>query len=87
VPIEEIPSPLIKDFIEICIEQTFPILLGKQMKAMLQDGLRIEKEDFLRFTMYLNRSKGVQNDARRFLFMTNDSENLQLDYSILRPFF
>jgi hypothetical protein len=59
VPIEEIPSHLIKDFREICIEQTFPVLLGKQMKAMLQDGLKIEKEDFLRFTLYLNRCKGI----------------------------
>ena len=37
--------------------------------------------------MFLERCKGFEEDAKRFLFLTNDTKKIQVDYSMLQPFF
>jgi hypothetical protein len=35
----------------------------------------------------LERCKGFEEDAKRFVILTGDTQNVQIDYSMLRPLF
>lgn len=41
----------------------------------------------MRFVMFLERCKGYEEDAKRFVFLTNDTEVSQMDYEMVRPLF
>lgn len=37
--------------------------------------------------MFLERCKGYEEDAKRFLFLSNETNNIQMDYKMVRPLF
>ena len=37
--------------------------------------------------MFLERCKGYEEDAKRFLFLSHDTEDIQMTYKIVRPIF
>jgi phosphoenolpyruvate carboxylase len=37
--------------------------------------------------IFLERCKGFEEDAKRFIIMTQDTKNMQIDYKLLRPMF
>jgi len=37
--------------------------------------------------LFLERCKGFEEDAKRFVIMTTESNNVQVDYELLRPLF
>ena len=39
----------------------------------------------MNFVMFLERSKGFEEDAKKFLFLTRQSSHLQIDYQMIKP--
>ena len=37
--------------------------------------------------MFLERCKGFEEDAKRFLFLTQETKDIQVDYKMVRPLF
>lgn len=71
----------------IGIDQRYPILLGSTMKYFLQNGFNVSRDTFLRFVMFLERCKGFEEDAKRFVFLTQETDIIQMDYEMVRPLF
>ena len=67
---EDVSPDLIDMITYIGIEQRYPILLGSTLKYMLQNGYKVNKNTFQRFVMFLERCKGFEEDAKRFVFLT-----------------
>lgn len=44
------------------------------MKYFLQNNFKVNKETLMKFVMFLERCKGYEEDAKRFIFLTNDTE-------------
>ena len=57
------------------------------MKYFLQNEYKVEESTFQRFVMFLERCKGYEEDAKRFLFLSHDTEDIQMTYKIVRPIF
>ena len=57
------------------------------MLAYIEKGIKIDKEDYVRFYMYLDRCKGFEKDTLRFIFATNDTEHIQMDWAFVKPLF
>lgn len=73
--------------VRICIEQKYPVLLGKTMKFFMQNDYAIPKRAFQDFVLFLERCKGYEEDAKRFIFLTSDTETLDFSYDLVRPIF
>ena len=67
---EDVPSDLIDLVTFIGIDQKYPVLLGSTMKYLLQNGFKVKESTFQRFVMFLERCKGFEEDANRFLFIS-----------------
>ncbi len=78
---------LINLIVKIGIEQGYPILLGKTMKYFLQNGYKIPMEIFQEFVLYMEKCKGYEEDAKRFIFLTSETEDLDFSYELVRPIF
>jgi len=39
----------------------------------------------MKFIMFLEKSKGFEEDAKKFLLLTGNSSYLQIDYNMIRP--
>lgn len=37
--------------------------------------------------MFLEKCKGYEEDAKRFIFLTSDTETLDFNYDLVRPIF
>lgn len=83
----ELSSDLIDMLTFIGIDQKYPVLLGSTMKFLLQNNYKVSKQTFQRFVMFLERCKGYEEDAKRFVFLTNETEVRQMDYEMVRPLF
>lgn len=71
----------------IGIEQRLPILMGHYMKHFLQNDYPVSVECFKEFVLFLERCKGFEEDAKRFVILTSETKHVQADYSMLRPLF
>ena len=71
----------------IGIDQRYPVLLGSTMKYLLQNRYQVKESTFQRFVMFLERCKGYEEDAKRFLFLSHETEDIQMTYKIVRPLF
>ena len=77
-------SPVLIDLITfIGIDQKYPVLLGSTIKYMLQNGFKIKESTFQKFVMFLERCKGYEEDAKRFLFMSSETEDIQVTYKMV----
>lgn len=84
---ENVDPQLINLIVKICIDQKLPILLGKTMKYFMQNGYNIPKKSFQEFIMFLEKCKGYEEDAKRFIFLTSETENLDFSYDLVKPIF
>ena len=73
--------------IKICIDQKLPVLLGQTMKYFLQNDYDIRVQSFKDFVLYLEKCKGYEEDAKRFISLTSETKTIQIDYDLMRPMF
>jgi hypothetical protein len=71
----------------IAIDQKYPILIGNTLKYFMQNGYHVSPEAFKSLAIFLERSKGFEEDAKRFLYLSSDTEHIQLNYAMVRTFF
>jgi len=57
------------------------------MKFFMQNDYRIPKSSFQNFVLFLERCKGYEEDAKRFIFLTSDTETLDFSYDLVKPIF
>ena len=84
---EGVDPHLISLIVKIGIEQKYPVLLGKTMKFFMQNDYQIQKRTFQDFILFLEHCKGYEEDAKRFIFLTSDTETLDFSYDLVRPIF
>ena len=70
----ELDPELIDMLTFIGIDQGYPILLGSTMKYMLQNGYQVKESTFQQFVLFLERCKGFEEDAIRFLLLSSDTD-------------
>lgn len=82
----QIPPQLIDLVVKIGIKHQYPITLGKYMRDIIvHDDCNISDNTFMSFIMFLEKSKGFEEDAKKFLLLTGNSSFLQIDYKMIRP--
>jgi hypothetical protein len=57
------------------------------MKHFLQNGYNVPRKSFQQFIMFLEKCKGYEEDAKRFVFLTSDTETLDFSYDLIQPIF
>ena len=45
------------------------------------------RKPFQEFVLFLEKCKGYEEDAKRFIFLTAETENLDFNYDMIRPIF
>lgn len=86
-PKEKLDPVLISLIVRIGIDQKYPVLLGKTMKHFMQNDYRVPKRAFQDFVLFLERCKGYEEDSKRFIFLTAETETLDFSYDLVRPIF
>jgi hypothetical protein len=84
---EILNDELINLIVQIGIDQKYPVLLGTNMKYFMQNGYHIPLPVFQKFLMFMENCKGFEEDAKRFVFLTAETEDLDFSYSLVRPIF
>ena len=77
---EDVSPDLIDTITFIGIDQKYPVLLGSTIKYFMQNDFKVQKNTLLKFVMFLERCKGFEEDAKRFLMITQERADIQLDY-------
>ena len=54
---------------------------------MLQNGYKVDSATFKQLILFLERCKGYEEDAKRFVMLSTETKNIQVDYEMLRPLF
>jgi hypothetical protein len=57
------------------------------MKYFLQNDYAVTPATFKNFVLFLERCKGFEEDAKRFIVLTAETKHVQVDYDLLRPLF
>lgn len=57
------------------------------MKYMLQNGFKVKESTFQQFVMFLERCKGYEEDAKRFIFLSSETDDIQVTYKMVQPLF
>ncbi len=57
------------------------------MKFFMQNDYPIPKSAFQNFVLFLERCKGYEEDAKRFIFLTSETETLDFSYDLVKPIF
>jgi hypothetical protein len=57
------------------------------MKYLLQNDYAVNPATFKSFVLFLERCKGFEEDAKRFIVLTSETKQVQVDYDLLRPLF
>jgi hypothetical protein len=52
---------------------------------IIQGDYKIHKSTFMKFVLFMERIKGFEEDAKKFLILTHYSSHLQIDYEMIRP--
>ena len=84
---DQLDAELIDMITFIGIDQRYPVLLGSTMKYFLQNDYKVRPATFQQFVLFLERCKGYEEDANRFLFLSSDTKDIQMDYPMVRPLF
>lgn len=53
----------------------------------MQNDYPIPKSAFQNFVLFLEHCKGYEEDAKRFIFLTSETETLDFSYDLVRPIF
>lgn len=67
-PVENVTPLLIDKLIEIGIESRYPVTVGRWVRDI--QSYPIHRSSFMKFVMFLERSKGYEEDAKKFLLLT-----------------
>ena len=84
---EDVDPDLIDLLTFIGIDQKYPVLLGTTMKYLVQNDFKVLPRTLQKFVMFLERCKGYEEDAKRFLFLSSETKNIQMDYKMVQPLF
>jgi len=79
--------PLVSSIMNVAINHDFPILLGKTIKSLMDKGIKIPEEEYVKFYMYLDRCKGLEKDTLRFIFAVNETSHIQINWDFVKPLF
>lgn len=83
----ECDSAVLDLIVQIGVQERMPVLLGTNVKYFLQNGFNLSVNSFKNFVLFLDRCKGYEEDAKRFVTLTTDTKSIQIDYRLLRPLF
>lgn len=84
---EDISPLMIDHIVGVGIDQRYPVTLGKFVRDIIvQEDYNIHKATFMKFLMFLERSKGYEEDAKKFMILSLQSSSLQIDYDMVRPY-
>lgn len=78
---------IISMVVKIGIEQKYPVFLGQTLKFMIENGYSVPKSSFQKFVLFLERCKGYEEDAKRFIFLASETETLDFSYGTVKPIF
>lgn len=84
---DEFSDQIIAKIIDVCITHDFPILLGNTISNYMSRGVKISKQNYMNFCLYLDRCKGLERETMRFMHAVNDTEHIQMDWDFVKPFF
>lgn len=84
-----VPEEVIDLVVATGIDQKYPVYLGQTIKTMLQstDSFEVSPHTFKTFVLFLERCKGYEEDAKRFVSLAHDTDHIQVDYDMLQPLF
>mmetsp|Transcript_27436 Transcript_27436/g.41712 ORF Transcript_27436/g.41712 Transcript_27436/m.41712 type:complete len:307 (-) Transcript_27436:463-1383(-) len=71
--------------IQTGIDQKYPLTLGQIVRDLVMQDYNIPKSSFMKFLMFMEKCKGYEEDAKRFLALINQSSYLQIDYKMIQP--
>lgn len=78
---------LLDQIINIGIDHQYPTTLGKMVRDMIiQSDYNIHQNSFVKFVMFMEKCKGYEEDAKKFLLLSTQSSHLQISYEMIRPF-
>ena len=61
--------------------------LGKSIRDFIvQEDYKIHQSSFIKFVMFMEKCKGFEEDAKKFLLLSTQSSHLQISYQMIRPF-
>lgn len=70
-PVNEVSQILLDHIVQIGVDHQYPITLGQTVRDLIVKGdYKIHRSTFMNFVMFLERSKGFEEDAKKFLFLT-----------------
>jgi len=82
-----VPGDLVDYMVRLGIYSNYPVYLGQVVKEMLASGYPVQRRSFRDFVMYLERSKGYEEDAKRFVTLAHETTNIQVNYELMQGMF
>lgn len=74
---QDVSPNLIDHIITIGINQQYPLTLGKFVRDFIvMRDYNIRLDSFIRFFLFIEKCKGFEEDARKFLLITHESSHL-----------
>ena len=58
------------------IDQRYTVLLGQVLKEMLALNMQVELGTFKKYVYFLERCKGYEEDAKRFVNLAHDTQHI-----------
>lgn len=78
---------LLDQIINVGIDHKYPTTLGKIVRDLIIQGdYNIHQNSFVKFVMFMEKCKGFEEDAKKFLLLSTQSSHLQISYEMIRPF-
>ena len=81
------PGDLIDMIVTIGIHEKYPVFMGTTLKNWLARGYDVQPRSFKDYVMFLERCKGYEEDAKRYVTLAHDTEHIQIDYAMLQGLF
>lgn len=78
---------LLSQMVSVGIELGLPETVAKMVRDLIvQEDVAMPKRAFIDFVLFLERCKGYEEDAKKFLtVVVKESSHLQIDYEMCRP--
>lgn len=84
---KDVKPQLLDQLINVGIDHQYPVTLGKSIRDFIvQEDYKIHQASFMKFVMFMEKCKGFEEDAKKFLLLSNQSSHLQISYQMIRPF-
>lgn len=73
---DNVDPAMLELLVFIGIDQKYPVLMGQTMKYLLQNDYAVTPAIFKEFMLFLERCKGFEEDAKKFVIMTAETQNV-----------